>query len=1162
MRIASLLAALAAFLPLAACQDAEPFARAYRATSPDQLIGGDVAMARVGDFILENDRIRVAVLDKESSPAPGVFGGTLVDADLQRPEADMRNGVGKDQLAEVIPVVNLLWPRPGEGDVTIVADGSDGGPAIVRVAGGSGVFLEALSILRSDLLARLFPGVDFDFRIETDYILEPGKPYVRIKSTAYRLGEDVPEPNTEALALPPVTGSVPIFTTILGDKAQDLEPGIMAGDFLFFGARNDIFAPGMGFDEEKPIFDALFEGRDTFTYPLPFDFMAASGGDVSYGYFNIGEPGQDAKVIVPIITSSSTGFVTSARNCSTKSDDDATCDRFAAWTWERYFVVGKGDIASVGDEVYRARGVETGTLRGVVRGAQGEPLPNALVSVMRDPDPGLAWADVYAVAEANMRATGQPGLVTQIGADVGTDPIEDGDFEATLPPGDYLVFAQNAARTSTGAMQRVKVLAGETVVLAPIVPQPGRVRLRVVDGGNRLVDAKVSFVPILPGVGAPAALRATDGTRADNDGLRRPWLGEGRLGNGVRHFAVVIAEETTAEVEPGRYVVTASRGPEWSIAEREIVVESGREVALSLAVEHEVDTSGWISGDFHLHAEASFDSGMVFEERIKRVLIEGLDLAVATDHDIVADYGPALRNLGAQNRLTTGIGVELSTLELGHFVGFPLRFDQSIIPDHGAPNWTCLDGPGIMEELGSKIADPEGGVRIMAHPRDGFIGHISQIGLDARAESRDLDLLEANNILLAQTTCDIDAMEVFNSKRFDLIRSPTNAEVIVYNRCYERIDAATEAAALDGACPELSPGAPLATCPEGERLAECKQRHRRRLAFLSARDILVRTPEEQVAIWNHVPTEDDGDACQPSNYPDAIPDAIATLPCVDHPGTYDDWMRWLDKGLNVTITGASDSHGNEREPGVPRTWVRQEAEAGAIDVGAAARAVKGGQALASYGPFVTIAAAGKGPGEVATVSGQTFELDIDVRTASWFGVDRIEVYVGGLLEEVIELDHGPEVVQDFAGKVTLPVPAQDSFVSVIALGTREDNLMRKVVFDVPFGELQLPRVASLAFGSIPAFALLFTPTPAVPDFFPVFPMAATNAVLLDADGDGKWQPEGPLPMFCARPCTEDNAAQVCVGREVCLPTGYCGLPIEGQCLTGPPGTERSLLTME
>ncbi len=1149
------LAATILVVALGACQDAEPFSRAFRATSPDQLIGGDVAMARVGDFILENDRIRIAVLDKESSPAPGVFGGTLVDADLQRPQAQYRNGVGRDQLAEVIPVVNLLWPRPGDNEVTIVNDGADGNPAIVRVEGGTGVFLEALSILKDPLLELLFPGVDFDFRISTDYILEPGKPYVRIKSTAFRIGEGVPEFDGQALELPSIDETVAIFEAILGSADKNLKPGVMAGDFLFFGARNDIFAPGMGFDEEKPIFDALFEGRDTFTYPLTFDFMAAAGGDISYGYFNVKTEGQgDPKVLVPIITSSSTGFVTSANNCSVDAADDDACDRFAGWTWERYFVVGKGDIASVADEVYKARGVATGTLKGVVLGAQGEPVPNANVAVMLDPDPAVTWTSPLVIAEANMRAIGQPGLISHIAADVGDDPVEDGDFRATLPPGNYLVFAQNAARTATGPIERVTITADKTTILAPHVPPPAKVTLRVVDQGNQMIDAKVTFTPLL-----------ADGTRVDDDGLRMPWLGQGRLGNGVMHLAVVISEETTTELEPGRYIVTASRGPEWGIAEREITVAPGQNQPLSLMLAHEVDTAGWIAGDFHLHAEASFDSGMVFEERIRRVLVEGLELAVSTDHDIIADYGPAVRNLRAQNRLSTAVGVELSTLELGHFIAFPLKYDQSVIPDHGAPDWTCLDGPGITSLLTEKLEDPDKGVRIMAHPRDGFIGHISQIGLDGLAESRSISLLEDGNVLLSQTTCDIDAMEVFNSKRFDLVRSPTNAEVILYNRCVARIDAAQDTTALDAACPELAAGSALATCPTDMRLSECKYRHRRRLAFISARDMLTRTPEEQVAIWNHIPTDDDGDACAPAEHPAEIPAAIATLPCVDHPGTYDDWMRWLHKGLNVTITGASDSHGNEREPGAPRTWVRQQAEAGAVDPGVAAKAVKDGHALASHGPFVRIDVGGKGPGEVATVSaaaGPTFDLNIDVQTASWFGVDRIEVYVDGMLEHVEELTHGPETIQDFDGVISLPVPAQDSFVAVIALGTREDNLMRKVIFDVPFGELQLPRVASLAFGSIPAFAAILTPTPSIPDFFPVFPMAATNAILLDVDGDGRWAPPGPLPSFCARPCTPDTAAEVCIDDEECLPTGYCGIAIEGQCLTGPPGTEWSIITSE
>ena len=107
-------------------------------------------MARVGDFILENDVIRVAILDVASSPGPGVYGGTLVDADLQRKDAQFRNGSGHDQFAEMFPFANLLAPRPEMDDIVIVADGSDGGDAVVRVSGEGAFILDALNGHRSE----------------------------------------------------------------------------------------------------------------------------------------------------------------------------------------------------------------------------------------------------------------------------------------------------------------------------------------------------------------------------------------------------------------------------------------------------------------------------------------------------------------------------------------------------------------------------------------------------------------------------------------------------------------------------------------------------------------------------------------------------------------------------------------------------------------------------------------------------------------------------------------------------------------------------------------------------------------------------------------------------------------------------------------------------
>jgi hypothetical protein len=1121
-------------------------ARAFRAERADQLVGGDLAMARVGDFILENDQIRVGILGAESSPAPGVFGGTLVDADLQRPEDRFRGGRGADQLAEVIPVANLLWPRPREGEVVIVADGRDGGPAIIRVTGDGGVFLEALSLLRGDLVELLFPGVRFDLRIQTDYILAPGDRHVRMVSTAF-LPEAGAEPPPEALAMPSAEGALPIFGAILGDADAGTAPGLMAGDFLFFGGRNDIFAPGIGFDEEKPIFDALFEGRDTFTHPLAFDFVAAPGGDVSYAYFNPATGPGAPKVLVPIMTSSSTGFVTAALNCSTDAADDATCDRHVAWRWERYLAVGDGDVASVADVVHAVRGTPTGTLAGVVMGKNGNVIPNARVFVMRDPGPEVPL-ELAALEAANRAAVGHVGLLNALDADPGRDPVEDGAFRATMPPGRYVVFARNPGQTATSALVRVEVRAGETTRLAPIIPLPARVRVRVHDHGAG-VDAKLSFVAL-----------GADGAPLEADGLRRPWLGEGRLGNGLRHLAAAIRGEATVEVEPGRYHLHVSRGPLWSKAVIPLDLAAGAERNLDVALTREVDARGWVGGDFHLHAEASFDSGMSFTERLRRVLIEGLDVAVATDHDVVSDYGPALRALAAEDRLKTGVGVELSTLELGHFIAFPLAHDARDLPTHGAPDWSCLDGPSIMRDLKGFIEDPRGGTRIMAHPRDGFFGHISQIGLDGVGASRALSTLEANNPLLARTSCDFDAMELFNGKRLDLVRTPTNAEVIRWNRCVASVDAAPDAATLAAACPELSEGGPLASCPDTLPFPDCKARYRRRAAFLAARDILVRTPDEQHANWLHTPDADaDAPRCDPAG---TAADPDADLPCIHWTGTYDDWMRWLDAGLAVTLTGASDSHGNEREPGWPRTFVRSDApSAPAIDLGAVARNVTDGRALPSYGPLVDVTVGGRGPGDTASVTGETFELDLRVQTASWFGVDRLEIYVSGRLERVITLDHGPTPVVDFDGRVTLPVPDHDGFVSVVALGTREDNLLGPVVTDVPFGELQLPRVAALAFSAIPAFSLVFTPTPSVPDFFPIFPLAATNAILLDVNGDDRWSPPGPRPLFCERACEPSSppAESPCDDGEVCLPDGVCGLPIEATCVTGAPGSEERYL---
>src|SRR6185369_12819028 len=112
--------------------------------------------------------------------------------------------------------------------------------------------------------------------------------------------------------------------------------------------------------------------------PLTFDFVAAAGGDISYGYFTVkskdAAPDAPPPVVnVPLFASAATAFLVAGKNCLFDDSDDKTCDPNRAFTYERYLAVGDGDVASVLSEVYRVRGSPTGTVRGhVLSGQSGE----------------------------------------------------------------------------------------------------------------------------------------------------------------------------------------------------------------------------------------------------------------------------------------------------------------------------------------------------------------------------------------------------------------------------------------------------------------------------------------------------------------------------------------------------------------------------------------------------------------------------------------------------------------------------------------------------------------------------------------------------------------------------------------------------------------------
>ncbi|MBK8253981.1 MAG: PHP domain-containing protein [Polyangiaceae bacterium] len=1185
-KLSPLLAAVILAPAIPACNSGQGLLRAKQIEVRNEVVGGPVAVADVGDFLLENDQIRIGILGVKDSPGPGVFGGSVVDIDRRRAREEFSNAEGRDRFSEMFPVANLLVPspEPDKSDVRVLKDGSDGKEAIIRVEGNGEFLYEALSLLRdsADLLNLFFPFVKTTIRFQTDYILRPGDRHLTMRTTLLLQDKKPPgcpsisdcelgpedcefglqaDENTcpicacsDALPLELYDAPVSVFGTILGDPTgQDtpavIRTGVIAGDFVFFGNQNDVFAPGPGFDEDDAVQGAYLNGRNQFQTPLIYDFAAAAGGDISYGYFTHDPEGGNPVVNVPLFASAATAFLAAGKNCLFDTADDDSCDKHRAFTYERYLAVGDGDVSSVLSEVYRVRGTKTGTLRGhVITETTGEGSPNAQVSVFWDPDPAKEWTDIDQVIEANIAARGDVGMYTSIDADLGLDLLEDGDFQAALLPGNYVIVARDQSGTVLSAPSKIIITDGGVVELSLRLPELGIINYRVVDESGLLSPAKVALVSV-----------DELGTPLEGDGKRRPYLGDGRLGNGKRRISLTTSGEGHIDAEPGRYILRVSRGPEYSLYEdrgpegKGFVIGSGEIRNVLAPIAREVDTVGWMSADLHLHATPSFDSGMALPRRVATVASEGVEFALATDHDAETDYGPTIESLALKDHVKSAVSAETTTLEQGHFIGFPMAYDHLTVPTHGAHDWTCQSGTEIFQGVRAQTPPDKDMFLLVAHPRDGFFGYVDQLGVDGFTMNRQLSTLTENNPVFRTADCNFDGMEIIAGKRFDLIRTPSVREVVDWNRCLARVNASQTPEELAVSCPEVSEG-PFAVCNPTDRFQICKGRARTALATLMTKRILARTADEQDRNWDFGGTmEDSQQYCSPAVIADddAVPAGLGDEPCSYRPGQVDDFFRYLERGLLATQISSSDGHNDLKEPGYPRTYFLSSTDAPlGLSEDEVVQSLKAGQAFSTYGPFVWSQIDGKTYGQtVKSQAGQNLEMLLDVRTASWFGVDRVEVYMNGRLVRLYQPNVPVTETHDLKGIVPLTVPDRDSWVVVIAMGLKDENLMAPVSVDVPFGEVQLSRLAADAFGQLPILKDFFVPPPTLPDWSPIFGYAITNPIYIDVDGNGKYDAPLPYPGWCSKPCDPskpDNEqcadGQVCLEREL-----VCGINVAGKC---------------
>jgi hypothetical protein len=338
----------------------------------------------------------------------------------------------------------------------------------------------------------------------------------------------------------------------------------------------------------------------------------------------------------------------------------------------RYFVVGNGTVSAITDARNEIECLPTGRVEGVVT-VGGTPVANADIAVYGN------------VAEGPDLGALSHNIVTH----THTDSL--GAYSFTLPAGNYNLVANDDGAPyegglSTPTQHSLAVTAFGTNTQNIALPATGALQVLVTDENSDPIAAKVSVVGFDP---SPDPLNHQTVLIVNNTtGVFGERFEDG-LPYGVAQtiFIGPTGDSGVLPLEPGDYRVVVSHGPEYSIDPIDVTITAGATQVVNAKVEHVIDSSGFISGDFHVHSIESPDAEVTHTERVTTMLAEGVDLFATTDHDHIVDFQSTIDDLGADSLISTVPGEEITTFDYGHFNAWPLTVDPNLVNggavDHG-----------------------------------------------------------------------------------------------------------------------------------------------------------------------------------------------------------------------------------------------------------------------------------------------------------------------------------------------------------------------------------------------------------------------------------------------------------------------------------------------
>jgi hypothetical protein len=621
-----------------------------------QRVAGPKALAAQGDYLLENDLIRVVIDAPEHPHDLAPSGGAILDL------APLGKSLG-DQTNVIYHAAGLL-PRDAvhyESAAILDSDVGDASPGAY-----------AAVVFRGHLES------DGRVTVVTRYELRPCEPGIRVRSDLYN---GAPDPNT-------------LYFT----------------DGFFWGDNGLLpFVPGQGLGFIAPVVDLQHIDQAWRQWP----FLAArsqSSPDTAYAAISC-DRSQTAGFNSTTLTAAGVPLEV------TQSGD--------GFHFERFILAEPGPgLAPAVAEALHVRTLVHGDPAAV--NVSGRVVANGIPV---DGQSGRA-ASLLFYEPAPAPSIDDPTRVTPWNEVV---PASDGTFSVALPPGrSYRVqpyaFGLPAAAPTSFAVGTDDVAIGDVTITASaqlnvtVESSPG-VPVTYAELVVIPVEAPPTSGPNVPSLYGQFPYSPLSGCA--------PMLGPPDGGSPACNRALTVNGKFTLAVPPGQYYVYATRGPFSSIDRARVTLAPGTSTPITLQIQSLASTllpTGVVSGDFHVHGGASFDSGIPDLDRVVSFLATGVDVIIATDHNVVTNYASTLAALGATNSIIVIPGVEQTPnilwyyvpgdtfpKTLGHFNFWPL------VPDflqtrNGAP-WSELREPGqLMDDMDAVFVNPTTAVRQLNHP--------------------------------------------------------------------------------------------------------------------------------------------------------------------------------------------------------------------------------------------------------------------------------------------------------------------------------------------------------------------------------------------------------------------------------------------------------------